>query len=91
MARAGNHIPELDARVTVDVRLAFYWQAFWDLTTDRQIGMGIGPIPWSAVDRYAARHRLDDDEQFDLFARFVRAMDAVFLKTIHERQKRDAK
>lgn len=24
--------------------------------------MGVGPIPWSSIERYATRHHLDNDE-----------------------------
>lgn len=40
---------------------------------------GVGPIPWSSVDRYAERARLNDAER-DEFLRLIEAMDAVYLE-----------
>lgn len=42
------------------------------LDTDRQDG----PIPFSAIDRYARRYGLDEIDDFDAFAGIVSAMDA---------------
>lgn len=50
--------------------------AFHELSTCRQIGMALGPIPWTAIDRYAERHGIGDFEQF---ATLVRACDAAYL------------
>lgn len=52
--------------------------AFWDLNTCRQAGMGIGPIPWLAVEAYCDRLGLDDEAREDMHA-LVRAMDDAFL------------
>lgn len=59
--------------------LQFHYVAFWELSTDRQIGFGIGPLPWSAIDRYAGRFGIDDPDEFDRFKRLMRAMDRAFL------------
>jgi hypothetical protein len=56
----------------------FEWEAFGQLATDRTIGMEAGAIPWSSIDRYARRYRIDEDE-FDRFARLIRAMDTTYL------------
>ena len=39
----------------------FYLQAFKKLSTCRQLGMSIGPIPWDAIDRYIERSQLDPE------------------------------
>lgn len=56
-----------------------YWDAFWELSTDRQVGMGTGPIPFSALDRYADRFGLSAPDDFDRFRAIVRAMDDAYL------------
>lgn len=58
---------------------AFYWEAFHDLSTERQIGMGVGPIPRSAIKSYAYESGLfgDDAEQF---ATIIRMVDAEYLR-----------
>lgn len=55
---------------------AAWWEAFWELGTERQIGMAEGPIPANAI-REAA-HGLSRDEA-DGFRRVMRAMDAIYL------------
>lgn len=46
-----------------------YWMAFCDLTTERQIGMGLGPIPASKIRAYAIDElELLGDERDRFFA-----------------------
>ena len=48
------------------------WEAFWDLSTDRQAG----PIPWSSIQRISRRvHGIDPG----VFSILIRAMDGVYL------------
>ena len=70
----GIAIPILDNAPKLTNGLQFYLEAFRSLRSDRQIGMGIGPIPWSAIERYATRHNLDNDE-LETFERHMRAME----------------
>jgi hypothetical protein len=37
----------------------------------------MGPIPWSAIDRFAMRYAIASDE-FDRFCDLIQAMDAAF-------------
>lgn len=54
----------------------FYWQAFWELSTDRQAGMSTGPIPWSSIAGYAASHPWVD---LSSFVSIMRTMDGVYV------------
>lgn len=67
------------------------WEAFWHLTTDRQTGMALGPIPWSAIDRYATRHAIDDPDDFDEFVELVMTLDQAYLEHCSREQDRQAK
>jgi len=58
--------------------LVFELGAFNDLTRDRQTGFGLGPIPWSSIDRYAARFVIDDEQDFTRFVRLIFAMDDAY-------------
>ena len=60
--------------------LAFIWSAFWDLSTDRSSGMGVGPIPFSAIDRFAERYGIHDLDDFDTFKALIHEMDGVYLE-----------
>ena len=54
----------------------FYLAAFWELNSDRPVGMAVAPIPFSAIDRFASRHEIDGEE-FEFLVRMIRAMDAA--------------
>lgn len=50
---------------------------------------GPGPIPWSAIDRWAQRHGITDPDAFDDLVVLVRAQDDAYLS--HHREKADEK
>ena len=61
--------------------LAFYWKAFWELATCRQVAHGaVGPIPWMAMQAYAHQFEIHDDE-FDRFVLILKHMDTEYLKS----------
>lgn len=63
-----------------------FFQAFWELSSERQVSLGVvGPIPARALDYFA--QRLSDGDQ-DLFRTCIRAMDEVLLKHINEQIQR---
>lgn len=45
---------------------------------------GAGGIPWTAIDRYADRHEIDD---FDTFKTVLKALDGVYLEHVAEKMK----
>lgn len=53
--------------------------SFWELSTDRSLGMQAGPIPSMAIERMATRLGLNDPDEFEDFRTHIRAMDAVWL------------
>lgn len=59
------------------------WRAFWELSTERGVGMGPGPIPISAI--RAAGEALGLQEQF--FKPIVRAMDNAYLSHVTGKEK----
>lgn len=70
--------------------LEFFYGAFFDLTGDRHIGMGPGPIPWSSIVDYASIAGLDELETDDLLY-FVRKMDHEYLRYHQKRLEDKAK
>lgn len=62
--------------------LDYYWRAFLDLSTTRQIGMGAGPIPWTAINEWAARHGVTDIDDFEDLAFIVQRLDGEHLRLI---------
>jgi hypothetical protein len=52
------------------------------------MGFGaLGPIPWTAVDRFAERREIMDEVEYDDFEHAIRAMDEEFLRVHHEELK----
>jgi hypothetical protein len=56
-------------------------QAFWYLSDDRQSGMAVGRIPFTAINEYAKRIDMSDEE-FWHFLEAIRAMDTAFIETV---------
>jgi len=69
------------------VGLDFYYAAFWDLTNDRDEGMGEGGIPWTAIDRYAIRHDISDIDDFQRLVGLIKYMDIGYRKFRDKKQK----
>lgn len=67
-------------------RLLFAWRAFWELNTERSIGMAIGPIPWRSIGAYAEKFSLADVDSFEVFGGLIRAMDRAYLKFTREQE-----
>ena len=61
--------------------LEFYIEAFWELGTTRQLGMGAGPIPFTAISEYS---KLYDVGDFEEFLYLVRRMDKVYLEIVNK-------
>jgi hypothetical protein len=58
------------------IGLDFMYKAFRELSTDRDIGMAEGPIPWSSMNAYATRHDIVD---FDYFVLLMQLVDVEYL------------
>jgi hypothetical protein len=79
----GREAPPLaDPGPELELGLEPYWNAFWALSGDRQIGAmgGVGPIPFTALERWAARHGIADADDFEELERFVRALDGEYIR-----------
>lgn len=67
--------------------LEFYWKAFTELTADRNIGMGEGPIPWTAMNQWAIRYNIRGDE-FDRFISIIREVDTAYMELRNKEHKK---
>lgn len=57
-----------------------HWlELFWELSTDRQIGMSVGPIPSASIDREIQTSGMACDEA-DLFRHCMRQADKAYLE-----------
>ena len=78
-------LPCVATRTDPASHLLLEWEAFAQLSTDRPVGLARGAIPWSSIDRYAARHGIDGDD-FNRFCALIRAMDAAYLAYFKDKQ-----
>jgi hypothetical protein len=62
----------------------FYFSAFSELSTTRQAGFGVGPIPFTAIVDYS---RLFEIEDFEEFSYVIRRMDQVYLELNDQEKK----
>lgn len=68
----------------------FYMQAFWDLSTERQLGFTVGPIPESAIRRYPGVEDLSP-AMMVLFQTVIRRMDQTYREWAEIERKRAQK
>lgn len=66
---------------------SFYLREFSLLSTERQFGMGVGPIPYSKVEARAARLQLDSGNTV-AFVRAICAMDSWYLRWLADQQEK---
>lgn len=59
--------------------LELYFSAFLDLNTERDIGMGEGPIPWGSINRWAGAMELSEEQTMDLHHHVVH-LDTAYRK-----------
>lgn len=84
-AKRGQSAPDLVANAPdLPAHLRAYLRAYNELDTCRALGFGaVGPIPWTAIDCYAARHGYLGDDFDDLVYVLMR-MDAAARKIAQE-------
>lgn len=59
--------------------LELYLQAFYQLSTCRQVGMGLGPIGWQFTQEWGMLNLSSEDSIKDLHY-FIRILDSEFIK-----------
>ncbi len=69
---------------------AFYMQAFWDLSTERQLGFTVGPIPESAIQRYPGVECMSP-AMIVLFKTVIRSMDQTYREWAESERKKAQK
>lgn len=84
--QAGEEIPEniLNAP-ELFLGLQLYYEAFFDLNSERSHGMGLTAIPWSRIKDYAVAYEFDEDQTENLFI-YIRAMDNANITYLESKQ-----
>lgn len=77
----------MQSRPVLEDHLLPVWKAFWEISSDRQIGFGVvGPIHFTSRDRYATRYGIDGIDEFDRFTALILAMDDVFMERMNRKR-----
>jgi hypothetical protein len=86
-AEAGHeHAISYIEKNQVALEFPWHWQAFADLGTERNsLGMGVGPIPYSAIRAYAREWRMSPIET-ELLHYVIRALDNHILTKLAKAQ-----
>lgn len=73
--------PENLAAPAISDWLVPWYEAFWELSTERQTGFGAGTIPKSAIDAHVSGWAWDDAEVFRIV---IRDMDHAYLCIVNK-------
>jgi len=73
-------LPQFFEQPDIPAGDTIYWSAFADLSTERQIGMSIGPIPRSKTRAYATDELDLHGEAHEHFCAVIDLMDAAFVQ-----------
>lgn len=85
-SRTGRPIPEpFASKPELLPGLSFYLQGFQWLTTCRQVGMGEGPIPWTAISAFCNENGIYGECREDFFYH-IEHLDVAYL-TYREKSK----
>lgn len=77
--RFGMPIPErIQNAPELELGTELFYLGFLDLTSMRQIGMGMGPIPFLSMVEYCIIHGIDGDQRED-FLWIVSRLDRKYL------------
>lgn len=64
----------------------FYIRAFWELSSCRQFGQFIGPIPWHRIVQYGERKGLDGG-MIGVLEVVIRELDEVYLRDLRDQRR----
>lgn len=53
--------------------------------------MGVGPIPWSSIERWATRHGLDDADELAVLVKHIRGMEDAMTEWDEQTKERKEK
>lgn len=58
-----------------------WYEDFWELSTERSLAFGAGPIPKTVIDNHVYGWRYDDA---DMFRTVIRAMDSAYMGIVNK-------
>ena len=87
MAKRGRDAPaEFYDKPEVEPHLTWLWAAFWELGTERQLGMSIGPIPVSKIREYLRDEMELTGAEYDRAKAIIRRADDAYVGMLNRRK-----
>jgi hypothetical protein len=88
MAERGREAPAaFYDRPEIEPHLTWLWNAFWELSTERQIGMAIGSIPVSKIREYLRDEMELTGPEYDRARAIIRRVDDAYSGMINRSKK----
>jgi len=73
-------------RPEIEPHLTWLWNAFWELGTERQLGMAVGPIPVLKIREYLREECELDRIEYDRAKAIIRKMDDAYSGMLNRRR-----
>jgi hypothetical protein len=87
MAERGRNAPDgFYDRPEVEPHLTWLWDAFWELGTERQLGMALGPIPASKIREYLRDEMELTGTEYDRARAIIRRVDDAYCGMLNARK-----
>ena len=92
MAERGRDAPaEFYERPEIASHLTLIWNAFWELGTERQLGMSVGPIPGSKIREYLREELELHGAEYERARAIIRKADDAWLGILNARKDEEPK
>jgi len=86
--KSGLPIPDrIENAPSIWPGLELYYIGFLNLTSSRQVGFQMGPIPWLSIEQYCRLQGLDEDQAESMHFH-VSEMDKFYLKYQNKKAKK---
>jgi len=92
MIEKGRQAPaEFYDQPLIEPHLVWLWNAFWELSTERQLGMSIGPIPGSKIREYLCDELELHGADYDRARAIIRKVDTDYVGMLNSRKSDEPK
>ena len=88
MERAGKRVPALEQMPTLPVDLEGALSCYLQTGSEKQIGMAVGPIPFSAIVNWCFLAGVTDPDEIDDMAQIVWAADSMIMAHVDKKSKK---
>jgi hypothetical protein len=87
MIDQGRDVPDdFHERPEIERHLIWLWNAFWELSTERQLGMSVGPIPGSKIGEYLRDEMELTGAEYDRARAIIRKTDNAYVEMLNSRK-----